>query len=84
MFSVVLQSLKVIKKLIEHFPIKRAPLSVRFTAPKPNFAGLMEKVAEWNATVVSKDESGAQPSIVSISSSSFWLFLCHTILISSS
>jgi len=31
-----------------------------------NFAFLMEKVAEWNATVISKDESGTQPSIVSI------------------
>jgi hypothetical protein len=39
---------------------------VRFTAPKSNFAGLIEKVAEWNATVISKDESGTQPSIVSI------------------
>ncbi|WVZ81553.1 hypothetical protein U9M48_028916 [Paspalum notatum var. saurae] len=38
------QALKVIKKLILHFPIKRAPLRVRFTAPKPNFAGLMEKI----------------------------------------
>ncbi|WVZ95532.1 hypothetical protein U9M48_041285 [Paspalum notatum var. saurae] len=58
------QALKVIKKLIEHFPIKRAPLRVRFTAPKPNFAGLMEKVAEWNAAIISKDESGTQPSVV--------------------
>lgn len=65
MLSLVLQALKVIKKLIEHFPIKRAPLRVRFTAPKPNFAGLMDKVAEWNATVISKDESSNQPSIVS-------------------
>ncbi|KAF8668491.1 hypothetical protein HU200_052309 [Digitaria exilis] len=58
------QALKVIKKLMENFPIKRAPLRVRFTAPKPSFAGLMEKVAEWNATFISKDESGTQPSIV--------------------
>lgn len=64
--SMVLQALKVIKKLMENFPIKRAPLRVRFTAPKPSFAGLMEKVAEWNATVISKDESGTQPSIVSL------------------
>ena len=72
-----MQALKVIKKLIDHFPIKRAPLRVRFTAPKSNFAGLMEKVAEWNATVISKDESGTQPSIVSIF---FWLLLCHLCL----
>jgi hypothetical protein len=39
---------------------------VRFTAPKLNFTGLMEKVAEWNTTVISKDESGTQPSIVSL------------------
>nr|CAB3504839.1 unnamed protein product [Digitaria exilis] len=58
------QALKVIKKLMENFPIKRAPPRVRFTAPKPSFAGLMEKVAEWNATFISKDESGTQPSIV--------------------
>nr|CAB3479667.1 unnamed protein product [Digitaria exilis] len=57
------QALKVIKKLMENFPIKRAPPRVRFTAPKPSFAGLMEKVAEWNATFISKDESGTQPSI---------------------
>ncbi|KAF8712610.1 hypothetical protein HU200_028366 [Digitaria exilis] len=57
-------ALKVIKKLMENFPIKRAPLRVRFTAPKPSFAGLMEKVAEWNATIISKDLSGTQASIV--------------------
>lgn len=58
------QALKVIKKLIEHFPIKRAPLTVRFTAPKSNLAGLMEKLDEWNAIVISKDESGSQSSLV--------------------
>ena len=47
-------------------PHKHAPLRVRFTAPKLNFTGLMEKIAEWNATVISKDESGTQPSIVSL------------------
>lgn len=58
------QALRVIKKLTEHFPIKRAPLRVRFTAPKSKLAGLMEKLDEWNASVISKDESGNQPSIV--------------------
>jgi ribosome maturation protein SDO1 len=58
------QALKIIKKLMECFPIKRAPLRVRFTAPKPKFAGLMEKVVEWNAIVISKDESGNPPSVV--------------------
>jgi len=58
------QALKVIKKLTEHFPIKRAPLRVRFTAPKPNFPGLMEKIGGWNATIISKDELSTQPSIV--------------------
>ncbi|GJN12635.1 hypothetical protein PR202_ga30930 [Eleusine coracana subsp. coracana] len=58
------QALKVIKKLMERFPIKRAPLRVRLTAPKPKFAGLMDKVVEWNAIVISKDESGNPPSIV--------------------
>lgn len=73
----VLQALKVIKKLTEHFPIKRAPLRVWFIAPKPNFAGLMEKVAEWNATVISKDESSTQPSIVSINSLFFTSHNCE-------
>jgi ribosome maturation protein SDO1 len=58
------QALKVIKKLMECFPIKRAPLRVRFTAPKPKFPGLMEKVIEWNAIVISKDESVNPPSVV--------------------
>ncbi|KAK3120817.1 hypothetical protein QOZ80_8BG0642140 [Eleusine coracana subsp. coracana] len=58
------QALKVIKKLMERFPIKRAPLRVRLTAPKPKFAGLMDKVVEWNAIVISKDESGNPPSVV--------------------
>jgi len=58
------QALRVIKKLIEHFPIKRAPLTVRFTAPKSNLSGLMEKLDEWNAIVISKDESGNQSSLV--------------------
>ncbi|BAF22712.1 uncharacterized protein [Oryza sativa Japonica Group] len=58
------QALKVIKKLTEHFPIKRAPLRVRFTAPKSKFASLTEKLEEWNANVISKDESGSQPSVV--------------------
>jgi len=75
-FSLVLQALKVIKKLIEHFPIKRAPLRVRFTAPKLNFTGLMEKIAEWNATVISKDESGTQPSIVSL----LFYFFCFLVI----
>jgi ribosome maturation protein SDO1 len=65
-FSPNFQALKVIKKLIEHFPIKRAPLTVRFTAPKSNLAGLMEKLDEWNAIVISKDESGSQSSLVSL------------------
>jgi ribosome maturation protein Sdo1 len=64
--SLVAQALKIIKKLMECFPIKRAPLRVRITAPKPKFAGLMEKVVEWNAIVISKDESGNPPSVVSL------------------
>lgn len=58
------QALRVIKKLIEHFPIKRAPLTVRFTAPKSKLGGLMEKLEEWSAIVLSKDESGNQSSLV--------------------
>uniref|UniRef100_A0A0D9X3L1 Ribosome maturation protein SDO1/SBDS central domain-containing protein n=1 Tax=Leersia perrieri TaxID=77586 RepID=A0A0D9X3L1_9ORYZ len=59
------QALKVIKKLMEHFPIKRAALRMRFTAPKSKFA---EQIEEWNANVISKDESGSQPSVVSLKS----------------
>jgi ribosome maturation protein SDO1 len=70
----IVQALKVIKKLTEHFPIKRAPLRVRFTAPKSKFASLTEKLEEWNANVISKDESGSQPSVVS---AFFQLLLFH-------
>jgi hypothetical protein len=74
--SEILQALKVIKKLIEQFPIKRAPLTVRFTAPKSNLAGLMEKLDEWNAIVISKDESANQSSLVSLNR----LCLCEPLL----
>ncbi|XP_044967649.1 ribosome maturation protein SBDS [Hordeum vulgare subsp. vulgare] len=60
------QALRVIKKLIENpkYKIKRAPLTVRFIAPKSNLAGLMEKLDGWNAIVLSKDESADQSSVV--------------------
>ncbi|KAL5231157.1 hypothetical protein ABZP36_029933 [Zizania latifolia] len=58
------QALRVIKKLIEHFPIKRAPLRVRFTAPNSKFASLTENLDEWNANVISKDEFGSITSVV--------------------
>ncbi|XVF39152.1 hypothetical protein PTKIN_Ptkin01aG0013000 [Pterospermum kingtungense] len=58
------QALEVIRELQKHFPIKRSPMRLRLTVPGQNFHTLCEKLNEWNATVVSKDESGSQPSVI--------------------
>lgn len=61
------QALEVIRELQKHFPIKRAPMRLRFMVPPgPNFTSLLEKLDTWNAVIVSKDESGTQFSAVSL------------------
>ena len=63
-----LQALDVIRELQKHFPIKRSPMRIRLTLPQTNFESLAEKLTEWKAVTVSKDESGSQVSIVSLRS----------------
>ncbi|KAL8225636.1 hypothetical protein R6Q57_018193 [Mikania cordata] len=58
------QALDVIRELEKHFPIKRSPMRLRLTLPQHNFDSLAGKLNEWKTTIVSKDESGNQLSIV--------------------
>lgn len=67
-----MQALEVIHELQKHFPIKRSPMRLRLYVPEKNYSSLLEKLNIWNATIVSKDDFGSQPSIVSLGS--FYLF----------
>ncbi|XVE95595.1 hypothetical protein REPUB_Repub02eG0112300 [Reevesia pubescens] len=58
------QALEVIRELQKNFPIKRSPMRLRLTVPAQNFNSLFEKLNEWSATIVSKDESGSQLSVI--------------------
>lgn len=58
------QALDVIKELQKHFPIKRSPMRLKLTLPQENFHSLSEKLTEWKAIIVSKEEHGIQLSIV--------------------
>ncbi|CAH2035525.1 unnamed protein product [Thlaspi arvense] len=58
------QALDVIRELQKHFPIERSPMRLRLTVPVQNFPSLLDKLKEWEASVVSKDESGTQMSTV--------------------
>ncbi|KAK8962743.1 hypothetical protein KSP40_PGU006194 [Platanthera guangdongensis] len=58
------QALEVIKDLQEHYPIKRAPMRLRFTVPERCLSTLIEKLGDWNANVVSKESSGGMPTVV--------------------
>jgi ribosome maturation protein SDO1 len=58
------QALEVIRELQKHFPIKRSPMRVRVIVPGQKFSALSEKFTEWNANIVSKDESGTQLSVI--------------------
>lgn len=58
------QALDVIRELQKHFPIKRSPMRLRLTVPVQTFASLLEKLKEWDSSLVSKDESGTQMSTV--------------------
>lgn len=61
----LMQALEVIRELQKHYPIKRSPMRIRLTLPGQNSSSLLEKLNVWNASIVSKDESGSQLSIVS-------------------
>ncbi|KAL4312425.1 hypothetical protein GQ457_01G028430 [Hibiscus cannabinus] len=58
------QALEVIRQLQNNFPIKRSPMRLRLIVPGQNFQSLCEKLNEWGATTVSKDESGTQFSVI--------------------
>ncbi|RDX63164.1 Ribosome maturation protein SBDS [Mucuna pruriens] len=58
------QALEVIQELQKQFPIKRCPLRIRATAPEDQMPELLEKLNAWNATVISKEGSSAQLSII--------------------
>jgi hypothetical protein len=63
--KVVLQALELIQELQKHYPIKRCPLRVRAAAPEEEVPILLEKLSEWKATVISKEGTAAQLSVVS-------------------
>lgn len=58
------QALELIQELQKHFPIKRCPLRVRAAASEEQVPALLEKLSEWKATVISKEGTGAQLSVV--------------------
>lgn len=58
------QALEVIRELQRQFPIKRAPMRLRLVVSKVKSSLLLEKLEIWNTTIVSKDESGDQLSVV--------------------
>ena len=62
----LVQALDVIRELQKHFPIKRSPMRLRLTVPVQNFTSLLDKLKEWGASLVSRDESGTQMSTVMI------------------
>ncbi|CAL5439669.1 unnamed protein product [Camellia sinensis] len=57
------QSLDVIPELQKHLPIKLSPMRLRLYVPEQKFSSLSEKLNDWTASIVSKDESGSQLSI---------------------
>ena len=62
----LLQALEVIRELQKHFPIKRSPMRLRLTVPEGNLPSLMEKLSSLNASIIAKDESADQISVVSL------------------
>lgn len=65
-FMLTMQALEVIKELQKHFPIKRAPMRIRFTVTSESSSSLLEQLSSWNGTIVSKHESSTEISIVSL------------------
>lgn len=62
---VSLQALEVIRELQKHFPIKRSPMRLRVNVAEQKYSSFLEKLDAWSATILSKDESGSQLSVVS-------------------
>lgn len=60
----MMQALELIQELQKHFPIKRCPLRIRAAAPEEQIPALLEKLNEWKATVLSKEGTAAQLSVV--------------------
>ncbi|XP_057795581.1 uncharacterized protein LOC131011761 [Salvia miltiorrhiza] len=58
------QALEVIRELQKQYPIKRSPMRLRLTVPEQNMPSLLEKINGWNSTIVSRDESGSQLSVI--------------------
>nr|GME00974.1 ribosome maturation protein SBDS [Ipomoea batatas] len=56
--------MEVIRELQKHYPIKRAPMRLRLTIPGEQNFSILEKLKEWNAGVISRDEAGSQLSII--------------------
>ncbi|KAL3339796.1 hypothetical protein AABB24_028417 [Solanum stoloniferum] len=58
------QALEVIRELQKHYPIKRAPMRLRIHVPEQSSPSVLDKFKEWNASIVSREESGSQHSII--------------------
>ncbi|XP_056160986.1 uncharacterized protein LOC130135548 [Syzygium oleosum] len=58
------QALEVIRELQKHFPIKRAPMRLRFIITEQNVSSLVEKLNAWIASIVSRDASASEISVV--------------------
>ncbi|WCJ43442.1 Ribosome maturation protein SBDS [Euphorbia peplus] len=58
------QALEVIRELQKQFPVKRSPMRLRFFIAELNYGVLLEKLNNWSATIVSKDESGSPISFI--------------------
>lgn len=58
------QALEVIRELQKTFPIKRSPMRLRLTVPGQAFSSVSEKLNEWKSSIVSKEESGDQLSVI--------------------
>lgn len=60
-----LQALELIQELQKHYPIKRCPLRIRVAAHEEEVPALLEKLNEWKSTIISKEGSSGQLSVVS-------------------
>ncbi|TQE13555.1 hypothetical protein C1H46_000886 [Malus baccata] len=58
--KICLEALEVVHELQKHFPIKRSPMRLRLIVPDHEFSSLSEKLTAWNASIISKDQSGSQ------------------------
>ncbi|KAL1369773.1 hypothetical protein HN51_000138 [Arachis hypogaea] len=58
------QALELIQELQKHYPIKRCPLRIRVAAPEEEVPALLEKLNEWKSTIISKEGSSGQLSVI--------------------